>query len=106
MSTAISGKSLTPAQRRRATLDRKGFTESRRLATKAPTRAFYWITASISMLILFGPIMVLSSSSIVAINRGGSAWNMFRKQATWAMFGAFAMVTTHIECRTTCGDDG
>lgn len=95
MSTAISGKPLTPSQRRRATLDRKGFTESRRLATKAPTRAFYWITASISMLILFGLIMVLSSSSIVAINRGGSAWNMFRKQATWAMFGGFAMVTTY-----------
>ncbi len=95
MSTAISNKSLTPAQRRRATLDRKGFTESRRLATKAPTRAFYCITAAISMLILFGLIMVLSSSSIVAINRGGSAWNMFRKQTTWAMFGAFAMITTY-----------
>ncbi len=95
MSTIISGNSLTPSQRRRATLDRKGFSESRRLATKAPTRAFYWITASISMLILFGLIMVLSSSSIVAINRGGSAWNMFRKQGTWAMFGAFAMVTTY-----------
>jgi len=95
MSTAIASRSLTPAQRRRATLDKKGFTESRRLATKAPTRAFYCITAVISMLILFGLIMVLSSSSIVAINRGGSAWNMFRKQSTWAMFGGFAMITTY-----------
>lgn len=95
MATAISSKSMTPAQRRRATLDRKGFTETRRLATKAPTRAFYCITAIVSMLILFGLIMVLSSSSIVAINRGGSAWNMFRRQLTWAMFGSFAMVTTY-----------
>lgn len=95
MSTVISNKPMTPAQRRRATLDRKGFTETRRLATKAPTHAFYWILAVISMLILFGLIMVLSSSSIVAINRGGSAWDMFRKQLTWAMFGSFAMVTTY-----------
>lgn len=95
MSTAISSKPLTPAQRRRATLDRKGFTQTRRLATKAPTRAFYSILAVVSMLILFGLIMVLSSSSIVAINSGGSAWNMFRKQITWAMFGLFAMVSTY-----------
>jgi cell division protein FtsW len=47
------------------------------------------------MLIVFGLIMVLSSSSIVAINTGGSPWNMFRKQATWATFGLFALFSTY-----------
>lgn len=95
MSTVASHQTLTPAQRRRATLDRKGYTESRRLATTAPNKIFYGLLAVISMLIVFGLIMVLSSSSIVAINTGGSPWNMFRRQFAWATFGLFALLATY-----------
>jgi len=76
MSTAAATNRQTPAERRRAVLDRKGYSAKHRLATKAPTMAFYLIAAAIGMLIMFGLIMVLSSSSIVAVNRGGSAWSI------------------------------
>jgi cell division protein FtsW len=95
MATVASPHGLTPAQRRRATLDRKGYTESRRLATSAPNKTFYGLLAVSSMLIVFGLIMVLSSSSIVAINSGGSPWNMFRRQFGWATFGLFALFATY-----------
>ncbi len=95
MATVASQHGLTPAQRRRATLDRKGYTESRRLATALPNKTFYGLLAVTSMLIVFGLIMVLSSSSIVAINSGGSPWNMFRRQFGWATFGLFALLATY-----------
>ena len=95
MATVAAQQRMTPAQRRRATLDRKGYTEARRLATALPNKTFYGLLAVTSMLIVFGLIMVLSSSSIVAINNGGSPWNMFRKQFGWATFGLFALLATY-----------
>lgn len=95
MATVAARQGMTPAQRRRATLDRKGYTEARRLATALPNKTFYGLLAVTSMLIVFGLIMVLSSSSIVAINNGGSPWNMFRKQFGWATFGLFALLATY-----------
>jgi cell division protein FtsW len=95
MASIVGSSGPSAAQRRRATLDRKGYSEKRRLATEAPNNIFYGILVVSSMLIVFGLIMVLSSSSIVAINTGGSPWNMFRKQATWATFGLFALFSTY-----------
>ena len=95
MSSVATISRQSPAERRRAVLDRKGYSAKHRLATKAPTMAFYLIAAAIGMLIVFGLIMVVSSSSIVAVNRGGSPWSMFRKQVTWAVFGSFAMIATY-----------
>ncbi len=95
MSSIVGSAGPSAAQRRRATLDRKGYSEKRRLATEAPNNIFYGILVVSTMLIVFGLIMVLSSSSIVAINTGGSPWNMFRKQATWATFGLFALFSTY-----------
>ena len=95
MASIVGSTGPSAAQRRRATLDRKGYSEKRRLATEAPNNIFYGILVVSSMLIVFGLIMVLSSSSIVAINTGGSPWNMFRKQATWATFGLFALFSTY-----------
>ena len=57
---------LTPAQRRRAMLDRKGYAEKRRLATNAPTKVFYGVMLCVTLLIVFGLMMVLSSSSTTA----------------------------------------
>jgi cell division protein FtsW len=95
MASIVGSAGPSAAQRRRATLDRKGYSEKRRLATEAPNNIFYGILVVSTMLIVFGLIMVLSSSSIVAINTGGSPWNMFRKQATWATFGLFALFSTY-----------
>ncbi|NDD86836.1 MAG: hypothetical protein EBZ45_03825, partial [Actinobacteria bacterium] len=83
---------LTPAQRRRAMLDRKGYGEKRRLATAAPTKVFYGVMLCVTLLIAFGLMMVLSSSSIVAITSGGDPWNMFKRQFLWATFGLVALL--------------
>jgi cell division protein FtsW len=92
---AATTTSLTPSQRRRAVLDRKGYTEKRRLATAAPNRTFYVLMAVTSMLIVFGLMMVLSSSSIVAINTGGSPWFMFGKQFVWANVGLLVLLAAY-----------
>ncbi len=92
---AATTTSLTPSQRRRAVLDRKGYTEKRRLATAAPSRTFYILMAVTSMLIVFGLMMVLSSSSIVAINTGGSPWFMFGKQFVWANVGLLVLLAAY-----------
>lgn len=86
---------LSVAERRRAVLDRKGIAASRRMATTLPTKTFYGLVGVVSLLILFGLVMVLSSSSIVAITSGGSPWNLFRRQFTWAIFGTFALIATY-----------
>lgn len=86
---------LTPAQRRRAMLDRKGYAEKRRLAIAAPNKVFYGVMLCVTLLIVFGLMMVLSSSSIVAITSGGDPWNMFKRQFMWATFGFFALLTTY-----------
>ena len=86
---------LTPAQRRRAMLDRKGYGEKRRLATNAPTKVFYGVMLCVTLLIVFGLMMVLSSSSIVAITSGGDPWNMFKRQFLWATFGLFALLAMY-----------
>jgi len=75
--------SLTPAQRRRAVLDKKGVGTTRRLTTAAPNKVFWGILAVTSLLTVFGLMMVLSATSIEAVNRGGSPWAMFQKQFMW-----------------------
>ena len=76
-------------------LDRKGYGEKRRLATNAPTRVFYGVMLCVTLLVVFGLMMVLSSSSIVAITSGGDPWNMFKRQFLWATFGLFALLAMY-----------
>ncbi len=82
---------MTLAQRRRAVLDQGGLLSSRRIAQKPANRTFYVIFFTVLTLIAFGLVMVMSSSSIVALNRGSSPWTMFSKQLMWACFGALGM---------------
>lgn len=91
----MSTDMVSVAERRRAVLDRRGIAASRRMATTLPTKTFYGLVAIVALLLLFGLVMVLSSSSIVAITSGGSPWNMFRRQFTWAAFGLFALIATY-----------
>jgi len=72
--------SLTPAQRRRAVLDKKGVGTTRRLTTAAPNKVFWGILAVTSLLTVFGLMMVLSATSFEAVRRDGSPWAMFQKQ--------------------------
>lgn len=95
MATISANSQLSAAERRRAVLNKTGSAQSSRLATEVPSKVFYGIVGIVTVLIVFGLIMVLSSSSIVAINNGGSAWYMFRKQLMWSMFGSFALVATY-----------
>lgn len=95
MATIVTDNQLTAAERRRAVLNRTGKAQSSRLAIEAPSRVYYGIVGVITVLVVFGLIMVLSSSSIVSINNGGSAWYMFRKQLAWSFCGFFALLLTY-----------
>ncbi len=95
MATISTDNQLTAAERRRAVLNRTGKAQSSRLATEVPSRVYYGIVGVITVLVVFGLIMVLSSSSIVSINNGGSAWYMFRKQLAWSFCGFFALLLTY-----------
>ncbi|MFM9086298.1 MAG: putative lipid II flippase FtsW [Acidimicrobiia bacterium] len=52
-----------------------------------PDRTFWGMFFAFVGLLCFGFVMVLSSSSIVALNRGESPWTMFLKQLLWACIG-------------------
>ena len=95
MATISADNQLTPAERRRAVLNKSGKAQTSRLATDVPSKVYYGIVAVITVLVVFGLIMVLSSSSIVSINNGGSAWYMFRKQLAWSVCGFFALLVTY-----------
>jgi cell division protein FtsW len=76
-------------------LNKTGKAQASRLATDIPSKVYYGIAGVITVLVVFGLIMVLSSSSIVSINNGGSAWYMFRKQLAWSVCGFFALLVTY-----------
>jgi len=86
-----SARAMTLAQRRRAVLEQNGLLATRRLAEGTPNATFFWILVTVLSLVTFGLVMVLSSSSIVALNRGMSPWTMFFRQLMWASFGGLGM---------------
>lgn len=87
----MSARRQTLAERRRAAISRNG-----ELAPLLPpTGAFMAALAAVAAMVLVGLVMVLSASSIVAINNGGSPWNMFRRQLLWAAFGLLAGLATY-----------
>ena len=49
------------------------------------------LLAIVSVLVLFGLVMVLSSSSLVALEETRSTWSYASKQATWAVLGILGM---------------
>ncbi|MEY2966424.1 MAG: cell division protein FtsW [Actinomycetota bacterium] len=78
-------------ERRLETLRRTGAADRHRIALAPPTRTFYWILTIVATFVVLGLVMVLSSSSVVGIQNGGSAWGMFIKQAMWAVLGSFTL---------------
>ena len=87
-----SGRTATLTQRRRDVLEDRGVTLSARSSLGAPNATVFWILITVLSLITFGLVMVLSSSSIVALNRGMSPWRMFFKQLMWSSVGVLGMV--------------
>jgi cell division protein FtsW len=87
-----SGRTATLTQRRRDVLEDRGVTLSVRSSLGAPNATVFWILITVLSLITFGLVMVLSSSSIVALNRGMSPWRMFFKQLMWSSVGVLGMV--------------
>ncbi|MBI2708295.1 MAG: putative lipid II flippase FtsW [Actinobacteria bacterium] len=45
----------------------------------------------VGVLVLFGLVMVLSSSSVVSFEETGSTWSYFVRQGAWAVMGALGM---------------
>lgn len=90
--TPGAGRTATLAERRRDVLEDRGITVSGRSSLGAPNATVFWILITVLSLITFGLVMVLSSSSIVALNRGMSPWRMFFKQLMWSSVGVLGML--------------
>lgn len=90
------------AERRRAAYERaqrirtgEGGLRSRYqdVTSRDPKPVGFYVIAAVSIiLVLFGLVMVMSSSSIFSFNRGDSAWKYFRRQTFYAGMGAVGMV--------------
>ncbi|MGI8937116.1 MAG: putative lipid II flippase FtsW [Iamia sp.] len=52
-----------------------------------PTGTFTVLAAVVAVLVLFGLVMVLSSSSLIALDETGSTWAYGVRQALWAVVG-------------------
>lgn len=78
-------------ERRVAMLLRTNIADRHRLALDPPTTSFWGILGIVSVFVMLGIIMVLSSSSVLRLQSGGSAWDMFRRQLMWASLGAAGM---------------
>jgi cell division protein FtsW len=69
----------------------------RRLTTDwldRPMTSLHLVLAIFALLLGFGLLMVLSSSSVVAFRRGGSSFSVFTNQATYAAIGLVCFCAT------------
>ncbi|MEY4366093.1 MAG: cell division protein FtsW [Actinomycetota bacterium] len=78
-------------QRREALFRRLQLDEKHKLSLDAPPTAFWVILAVTCVFTALGLVMVLSSSSVVSLHSGESAYRLFGRQVGWAFFGALAM---------------
>jgi cell division protein FtsW len=80
------------SERREAALAGRRVTGVRSERESEPTMVFFGILTIVGVFVAIGLVMVLSASSILSVNNGGSAFTMFFKQLTWAGFGVVAAV--------------
>ena len=92
-----SGAFVIPSlsERRAAALAGRRVSNARVEPTTEPNMVFYGIMLIVSVFVAIGLVMVLSASSIVSVNSGGSAFTMFFKQLTWATVGVVAAIGTY-----------
>jgi len=82
-----------------ATTTRPGGRRNLQLPGEA-TGNFWAILSVIVVLNLFGLVMVLSASSVVALDETGSTWSYFTKQTLWAALGSIGLVVfTYLDVR-------
>lgn len=93
--TTTAKKRQSLKNRRVEVLRRSGSINKNKIALDKPTPAFYWILIVVSLFILLGVVMVLSSSSVTSLHTGTSAWAMFFRQLAWVGLGGFAMWITY-----------
>jgi cell division protein FtsW len=89
--------SARPATRKQRRRGRKLLTEVRRSEAKtaAPAQGlpvqFFVVAGVMVLLTMIGLVMVLSASSVAAVNNGRSSWAYFERQLVWAGLGLAAM---------------
>ena len=82
-------------ERREAALAGRRLSGSKVEQQAEPHVVFYGILMIVCVFVAIGLVMVLSASSIVSVNSGGSAFTMFFKQLVWASVGVVAAVGTY-----------
>ena len=67
----------------------------RRLAVPGiPTMSFWLLAAIVTVLNMFGLVMVMSASSVQSVHDGALPWSLFQRQAMWTVLGSFALLAT------------
>ncbi len=92
----MSMSSATLAVRRREAAARaaalRGSPRRERTAPVGPPpTAFYVIALVVTIFTVLGLVMVLSASAVRLFHEGESPWQLFSRQATWAVLGAIAL---------------
>lgn len=93
--TTTPKKAKSLKNRRVEVLRRTGSIAKNKIALEKPTPAFYWILIIVSLFVMLGLVMVLSSSSVTSLHTGSSAWSMFFRQLAWVALGGCAMWVTY-----------
>ena len=92
MSTTEPRRTQPSLRRRREDMLRRlQLDEKHKMSLDAPTTAFWVILTVTCVFTALGLVMVLSSSSVVSLHSGESAFRLFRRQVMWAFFGALGM---------------
>ena len=58
------------------------------------TMSFWLLAASVTVLNMFGLVMVMSASSVQSVHDGGVPWSLFQRQAMWTCLGLVALGCT------------
>ncbi|MDI6892125.1 MAG: putative lipid II flippase FtsW [Actinomycetota bacterium] len=58
---------------------------------RGATSSYYWLLGSTIVLLLFGLIMILSASSVMAYAKEGDSYYYLKRQLLWALVGLAAM---------------
>jgi len=71
---------------------RRGATGERAATPRRQSTMFMALAFLIAVFNLFGLVMVMSASSVVALDEFGSPWHYVVRQAIWALIGTLALV--------------
>jgi cell division protein FtsW len=56
------------------------------------TTTFWFLLSTVVVLNMIGLVMIMSASSVVALDENGSAWSYFTKQVLWTVVGTGALL--------------